>query len=78
MSQQEICPKIHYLFHKKIKHIDIQYHYVCECHTNGLINIQHISTNQQLADSLIKAVTTRVDGRCDDTDGVSMRCHRRC
>ena len=46
------------LFHKRIKHIDIQYYYVRECHTNGLINIQHISTNQQLANPLIKPVTT--------------------
>ena len=46
------------LFHEKIKYIDIQYHYVRECHTNELIIIQHISINQQLANPLIKPVTT--------------------
>ena len=44
------------LFHKRTKHINIQYHYVHECHTNGLINIQHISIDQQLADPLTKPV----------------------
>ena len=40
-----------------IKHIDIQYHDVRECHKIGLINIQHISIDQQLANPLIKPVT---------------------
>ena len=42
------------LFHKKIKHIDIQYHYVQKCHINELVNIHHVSIEQQLANPLIK------------------------
>ena len=44
------------LFHKKIKHIDIQYHYVRKCHINGFVNIHHVSIEQQLANPFIKSL----------------------
>ena len=42
--------------HARTKHIDIQYHFVRENTQNGLINLKYISTNQQLADGLTKAL----------------------
>ena len=45
------------LFHKKTKHIDIQYHYVRKCHINGFVNIHYVPTEQQLVNPLIKPLS---------------------
>ena len=42
------------LFHKKIKQIDIQYHYVRKCHINEFVDIHHVFIEQQLVNSFIK------------------------
>ena len=44
------------IHHKRTKHIDIQYHFVRNAHENGEVHLTHISTENQLADSLTKAV----------------------
>lgn len=43
--------------HAKTKHIDIQYHFVREHVTNNTIQLSHISTKEQLADMLTKALS---------------------
>ena len=43
-------------YHKRTKHIDIQYHFVREKFENGDIDISYISTEQQLADIMTKAL----------------------
>ena len=43
--------------HAKTKHIDIQYHFVREHVTNNTIQLSHISTKEQLADVLTKALS---------------------
>lgn len=46
------------VFHGRSKHIDIRYHFIRECVERGEIVIQHISTNEQRADVLTKAMAT--------------------
>ncbi|XP_066354435.1 secreted RxLR effector protein 161-like [Miscanthus floridulus] len=42
--------------HEWSKHIDTRYHFVRECVDNGSIDIDHVSTQNQLADILTKAL----------------------
>jgi reverse transcriptase-like protein len=43
-------------FHARTKHIDIQHHFVRENQDKGLVDIQYISTDNQIADGLTKAL----------------------
>ena len=43
-------------YHARIKHIDIQYHFVRECVEKGLIELQYCSTKDMIADVLTKAL----------------------
>jgi len=40
--------------HERSKHIDTRYHYIRECVANGIAEVDHISTDRQLADILTK------------------------
>jgi hypothetical protein len=42
--------------HERSKHIDTRYHFVRECVDKGMIDINHVSTHNQLADILTKAL----------------------
>ena len=42
------------VFHERSKHIDTRYHYIRECVADGVVEVQHISTEDQLADVLTK------------------------
>lgn len=46
------------VFHRRSKHIDIRYHFIRECVERGEIVIKHISTEEQRADVLTKALST--------------------
>lgn len=46
------------VFHGHSKHIDIRYHFIRECIERGVIVIKQISTGEQRADVLTKAMTT--------------------
>ena len=41
-------------FHRRIKHIDVRYHWVREKVTNELLQLKYISTAQMTADELTK------------------------
>jgi hypothetical protein len=41
--------------HDRSKHIDTRYHYIRECVENGVVDVDHIGTDDQLADILMKA-----------------------
>jgi len=43
-------------FHAHIKHIDIQYHFICEAVDCHLINFEFVSIIKQAADGLTKAL----------------------
>jgi hypothetical protein len=42
--------------HDCSKHIDTRYHFVCDCVERGEVDIDHVSTRDQLADILTKAL----------------------
>ncbi|RWS18114.1 copia protein-like protein [Leptotrombidium deliense] len=41
-------------FHKRTKHIDVRYHFIREKQEEGIINILHVPSENQLADLLTK------------------------
>nr|GEV89487.1 zinc finger, CCHC-type [Tanacetum cinerariifolium] len=45
------------VFHGRSKHIDIRYHFICECVEDGHINVEHVSGELQRADILTKALS---------------------
>jgi hypothetical protein len=42
--------------HDRTKHIDIKYHYIRSCYEDGKLDIDHVRTEEQLADILTKAL----------------------
>lgn len=42
--------------HERSKHIDTKYHFIRECIEEGKLEVDHVSTNDQLADVLTKAL----------------------
>ena len=40
--------------HGRTKHIDVKHHAIRELSENGIINVEHINTNNMLADLLTK------------------------
>src|SRR5947207_643225 len=53
-NQDSIDLSANLVFHSQIKHIQVQYHAIQEYIKNSKIRIQFLSTDQMLADSLIK------------------------
>lgn len=51
---------------RRTKHIDLKYHYVKSICDAGLIEVQHISTDIQLADILTKPLTREIFCRLKD------------
>ena len=45
-----------YEFHRKTKHIRLKHFYIRECVTEGSVKIQHVTTQEQLADLMTKPV----------------------
>jgi hypothetical protein len=45
------------MFHDKSKRIEIRYHCICDMGQRGAIKIQYVSTDEQVADVLIKALS---------------------
>jgi hypothetical protein len=42
------------VYHERSKHIDTRYHYTRECVGNGVVDVDHVSTDEQLANILMK------------------------
>jgi hypothetical protein len=42
------------VFHKRSKHIETRYHYICECVEAKKLKVEYVGTNGQLADILTK------------------------
>lgn len=42
--------------HDRSKHIDIKYHYIRDCVETGQVEVDHIRTREQLADTLTKVL----------------------
>lgn len=44
------------IFHRRSKHIEVRFHFVRECYQKKLLKIEHVSSNDQLADILTKPI----------------------
>ena len=43
------------VFHEKSKHIEIRYNYIRDMVQRGVVRLHHISTDEQIANTLTKA-----------------------
>jgi histone deacetylase 1/2 len=50
------------VFHARTKHIEVDYHFVRERVANKLLQIEYISTGDQVADGFTKALSVRQSG----------------
>ena len=44
------------LFHDRSKHIDFRYHFIRDCVQRGIVQLQYIPIDEQVADILTKAL----------------------
>ena len=40
------------MFHDKLKHIEIKYHYIKDMVQRGVVNLQYVATEEHIADVL--------------------------
>ena len=45
------------VFHDKLKHIEIKYHYIRDMVQRGAVNLQYVVTDEQIADVLNKPLS---------------------
>ena len=45
------------VFHDKLKHIEIRYHYIRDMVRRGAVKLQNVGTNEQVADVLTKPLS---------------------
>ena len=56
-------------FHIRIKHINIQYHHICELAEDEIIKLKHCNTEDMTADCLTKLLTkSKFKMRVDQLD----------
>ena len=56
-NQSAICLAEYPIFHDRKKHVKIQYHFIMEKVFQGEIKLQHIKTEQQIADVFTKRLS---------------------
>ena len=44
------------MFHDKSKHIEIRYHFIRDCAQKGVVKLEYVSTDKQVADILTKSL----------------------
>jgi hypothetical protein len=53
-SQSAIALSKNPVFHNRSKHIDVRFHFIRECVVDGKMDIEHMCTEEQIADILTK------------------------
>jgi hypothetical protein len=53
-SQSVIALSKNPVFHDQSKHIDVRFHYIWECFGDERMDIEHIRTEEQIVDILMK------------------------
>ena len=61
------------VFHARIKHIEVHYHFVREKVIDVEVNMQYVSTNQQVVDILTKGLSIEKHTQFRDMLGVSYK-----
>jgi len=46
------------VFHDRSKHIDTRYHYIRDCIEKNILDVDHVRTDEQIADTLTKPLGT--------------------
>ena len=46
-------------FHARIKHIDVQYHHICELVKDNIVKLKYCNINDMTADYLTKSLTRK-------------------
>lgn len=59
------------VFHSRMKHIAVDYHFVRSQVQNGSLRVTHVSSKEQLADLLTKALSTQAFNKWCDKIGIS-------
>lgn len=55
-NQSAIALTKNSVHHERSKHIDTRFHYIRDCVKSGLVEVQHVRTEDQLADILTKSL----------------------
>ncbi|GJQ99148.1 hypothetical protein Tco_0522133 [Tanacetum coccineum] len=58
-NNSAICIVKNHVYHSKTKHIEIRHHFIRDCYEKKLINVDHIHTDDNVADLLTKAFDVR-------------------
>lgn len=56
-SQSAIYLEKNPTFHAKTKHIDVQYHFICDMVDDGMVNSEKVDTLKNFTDVLIKPMS---------------------
>ena len=70
-SQSAICLAKNPTFHARMKHIDVQYHFVRDMVEDGNVSLEKVDTLENVADSLMKLVSTDKFRWCASSMGLS-------
>lgn len=63
------------VYHERSKHIDTRYHFIRECISDGIVEVEHIGIDKQLADILTKPLGQVKFIEMRQKLGVSDVCH---
>lgn len=55
-NQRAIALSYNPVFHAHTKHVDIQYHYICDKVVSGRIDLQYVPTSEMIVDRLTKTL----------------------
>ena len=66
------------VLHQRTKHIDIKYHFIRDEKAKGVLNINYISTSQQPADALTKALCFPSFSNCRELLGIRAQSGWKC
>ena len=70
-SQSAICLTKNPTLHARTKHIDVQYHFVCDMVEDGKVNLEKVDTWENVADALTKPANTTKFKWCTNSMGLN-------
>ena len=56
--------------HHRTKHIRLKYHFIKDCERLGDVKVQYVGTDEQIADSLTKALSAAAHAKCSQAQGL--------